>query len=238
MGIGFHTYNMENKILIGIPNGSGMLPHETVMALLQLRKPCPSMAMIIPRQRTDKCRNHIVQLALENGITHLLFVDDDNPPPVDTIEKFMEDDKDIVCSPIPTRNPDKDGNHTLCIFEKYQVEEGVAKGMNMYRPINKIDTSAGHLVRVGGCGMGCTMIKRHVLETLWKKYEGEPFAYGDTTYTQDSSKMNVQRRTMSEDMEFIERATEEGFEVWCDTRIRAPHLGNARVYTFGDQYIK
>ena len=229
---------METKVLIGIPNGSGTFPHETVMALMQMKKPVPCMASIIPRQRTDKARNGIVQMALESGATHLLFIDDDNPPPQDTIEKFLEDDKDIVCSPIPTRNPDKEGNHTLCIFEKYTVGDGVAKGMNMYSPINKLDVSIGSLIRIGGCGMGCTMIKRNVLEVLWKKYEGEPFAYGDTTFTTDATNMNIQRRTMSEDMEFIERATEEGFEVWCDTRIRAPHLGNARIYVFGDNYIK
>jgi len=228
----------ENKIVIGIPNGSGLIPHETVSALLQLRKTCPTMFQTVVRQRTDKARNYIIKMALESGATHVLFVDDDNPPPVDTIEKFLEDDKDIVCSPIPTRNPNKHGFHDLCIFKAAEVKEGAGKGMKMYENINKIDSTKGHLQKVDGCGMGCTMVKREVLEKLWKKYEGQPFEYGDTTYTTDPKKLNVQRRTMSEDMEFIERATEEGFEVWCDTRVRAPHIGSPRIFQFNDSYIE
>ena len=228
----------ENRILIGIPNGSGTFPAMTVEALLKMRKPCPCMVQVVERQRTDKARNYIVKQALESGATHLLFIDDDNPPAEDTIEKFLEDDKDIICSPIPTRNPNESGVHDLCIFDSYTVTEGNGAGIKMYKNINKIDGSRGHLFKVDGCGMGCTMIKRDVLEKLWKKYEGEPFAYGDTTYSRDPSNMNIQRRTMSEDMEFIERATEEGFEVWCDTRVVVPHIGAARVFKFNDSYIQ
>jgi len=219
-----------NKVLIGIPNGSGFFPSMTVQALLQMHKPCSCMIQVVERQRTDAARNFIVKRALEGGATHLLFVDDDNPPPQDTIEKFLEDDKDIVCSPIPTRNPNKEGKHDLCIFKKQIVKKGVGKGISMYKNINKLPKK--DLIQIEGCGMGCTMIKRKVLEKLWKKYEGKPFEYGDTTYTTDPKKMIKQRRTMSEDMEFIERATEEGFEVWCDTRVRAPHIGNSMVYQY------
>lgn len=223
-----------NQILIGIPNGSGFFPAMTVEALLKLRKPCPCMFMTVERQRTDKARNYIVQRALESECTHLLFIDDDNPPTDDVLEKFLSADKDIVCSPIPSRNPNKDGFHDLCVFEKYTVSKGKGKGMNMYKPLNKVENG---LFKIGGCGMGCTLIKRKVLEKLYKKYDGEPFAYGDTTYTTDPKKMNVQRRTMSEDMEFIERATNEGFEVWCDSRVRVPHIGSARVLQFNDSYL-
>ncbi len=223
------------KLLVGIPNGSGFFPALTVQALMSMRKPCPSMFVTVGRQRTDKARNYIVQKALESGCTHLLFIDDDNPPTEDTIEKFLEDDKDIVCSPILSRNPNKEGVHDLCIFDKFTVQEGDGKGITMYKSNNKIKDNA--LFRVDGCGMGCTMIKREVLEKLWKKYNGEPFAYGDSFYTKDPQKMNGQRRTMSEDMEFIERATNEGFEVWCDSRIKVPHIGSARVLLFNDSYI-
>jgi len=228
----------DTKIVIGIPNGSGLFPAMTVEALLKMKKTVPCMVSIVERQRTDVARNAIVKMALEGGASHVLFVDDDNPPPEDTIEKFLQDDKDIVCSPIPTRNPNEQGAHDLCLFTAEEVKEGNGKGMTIYKNMNKLNTSGSHLVKVDGCGMGCTLIKAEVLAKLFAKYEGKPFEYGDTTFTKDPKKLNVQRRTMSEDMEFIERATEEGFEVWCDTRVRAPHIGRAKVFQFNDSHIE
>jgi GT2 family glycosyltransferase len=45
--------------------------------------------------------------AIQKGATHLLFLDDDNPVPPDTLIKLLEDDKDIVIAPILSRNPNK-----------------------------------------------------------------------------------------------------------------------------------
>ena len=154
--------------MLGLPTYSGQFPSETVRALLTMKKVCPTMVQMVDRQRIDKSRNYIVKQALESGATHLLFIDDDNPPAENTIERFFSVDKDIVCSPIPTRNPDEKGNHNLCIFSK-RIDD--ASGYTLYDNINKIDLSNGKIIKVDACGMGCTMIKREVLEKLWKKYE-------------------------------------------------------------------
>jgi hypothetical protein len=73
------------------------------------------------------------------------------------------------------------------------------------------------LHRIDSGGAGCILIKRKVLEELSKKYENV-FEFGD-------KKVGGQRRTMSEDAEFGERATLAGFEMWLDDRIRPIHLG-------------
>ena len=228
----------DNKILLGLPTGSGYFPHETVQALLRMRKPCPCFVQVVERQRIDKARNYMVKQALDSGSTHLLFIDDDNPVTPDTLEHFLQADKDIVCAPILSRNPNQKGIHELCVFRREKVKEGKGAGIWMYHSIEKLDLSGGHLVKVDGCGMGVTMIRRNVLESHWKKYEGEPFAFGDSTKVNDPNDMDKnQRRTMSEDVLFTERALDEGFEVWCDTRVRPAHLGAPRVYKFSDFYI-
>jgi len=221
--------------MIGLPNGSGLFPQETVLALLQLKKPCPCMVSIVERQRIDKARNAIVRNALAANCTHLLFIDDDNPPDQNCIELMIADDKDIVCAPILARNPDADGNYRLCCFHRNSSQE--AGGLTLYDNIKKLDTSAGELVKIDACGMGCTMIKRHVLEALVQKYEGNPFEFGDVKVVTDPNQANNPRRTTSEDVEFSERAVKEGFEIWVDCRLQVPHLSAPRLIKFSDNFI-
>lgn len=205
------------KVLIGMPCGSGLVPSVMVQSLLQLRKPCATSFTTVVRQRIDKVRNYMAKQALESGFDYLLMVDDDNPIPEDTLELMLEDDKDIVVAPIMTRNPNEKGERDLCAFysEEKKIKENT---LRIYNHITEF-RDEGPLHRIDAGGTGCMMIRRNVLETLWKKYEGEPFQFGDIT-------VDGQRRTMSEDAEFCERAVDEGFEIWLDERIKPFHIGN------------
>jgi hypothetical protein len=82
--------------------------------------------------------------------------------------------------------------------------------------------------------MACTLIKREVLEKLFPLYEGEPFAFSRDEITPTDGK---KRREMSEDVTFCERATNEGFEIWCDTTIRPKHLAGFKYVQFNDSMI-
>jgi len=208
-------------ILIGVPNGSGMFPTAMVTSLLQLHKPVPCAFMVVERQMIEKARNGIVSEALRNNFTHLLFIDDDNPVPPETLELMLEDDKDIVIAPILTRNPGADGKHTLCAFDKLSVE-----GQTLYLPIERLNGSHGHLHQIDSGGTGCMLIKIEVLRRLREIYGerifertrtvfDEPIKYKGNEYTE---------RTMSEDVEFCERAANAGFEIWLDDRIRPLHM--------------
>jgi hypothetical protein len=216
------------KLLIGIPTAGEYVPSETVESLMNMKVPPNVVTKVIAGERVDKARNALVRMALEGGFTHLLFIDDDNPPPQDTIKKFLEADKDIICAPIPSRHPP----YVLCVFEEEEIPGNELKG---YKHIEQIDTSAGDLVQVAGCGMACTMIKRGVLEKLWEKHKCEPFQFTMDPIQPVDGK---DKRTMSEDMTFCERAVAEGFEVWCDTTIRPPHLTTWKRVQFSDTYIK
>jgi len=61
------------------------------------------------------------------------------------------------------------------------------------------------------------LIKRKVLEAMNKKHQDLMFEFGDVT-------VDGQRRTMSEDAEFCERAVDLGFEIWLDERIKPIHF--------------
>lgn len=217
---------MSSLVLIGMPCGSGQVPATMVSSLLQLHKPCPCAFMVVERQMIEIARNGIALEGLQKGASHVLFLDDDNPVPPDTLEKLLEADKDIVIAPILTRNPDKDGNHSLCAFYSETVD-----GKRIYRNVTEF-RDKGSLHRIDGGGTGCMLIKTTVLAKMFSVYSNrwfertrevfeKPIVVDGKEYTE---------RTMSEDVLFCERAVDLGFEVWLDERIRPMHIsGNKYV---------
>lgn len=225
---------MDKKLLICIPTYSWLFTTDMVESLLRLKKPCPSLIQLIERQRIDKSRNRGIKQMLDSWSTHLLFIDDDNPIPENSIELLLENaDKDIVCVPIPTRNPNpQTWFHDLCIFRSKFVWD-----INIYENINKVDLSEWYLIPVDACWMWCTLISRKVCEEMYKKYNWDAFAFGDTTYVVKDEDVNKNRRTTWEDIEFCERCTKLWFQIFCDTRIRPYHIGRPMTYKFNNNYI-
>lgn len=210
-----------------MPNGSGQVPAVMVSSLLQLRKPCPCAFMIVERQMIELARNGIVMEALKNNCTHVLMVDDDNPIPSDTLEKFLEDDKDIVIAPILSRNPNAKGIHDLCAFYKEEID-----GIKLYKNIEQFNDD-GYLHKIDAGGTGCILIKVNVLAKLFAIYKERIFERTRDVFEKPIivDGKEYTERTMSEDVQFCERAIEAGFEVWLDSRIKPIHIT-------GNNYVK
>jgi len=213
-----------------MPNGSGQVPASMVSSLLQLRKPCPCAFMIVERQMIDTARNGIVMEALKNGVTHLLMIDDDNPIPPDTLEKLLEDDKDIVIAPILSRNPNAKGVHDLCAFYSEEVE-----GIKLYKHIEQFRDD-GYLHKIDGGGTGCMLIKIEVLAKLFTKHNNMIFERTRDVFPKPIMVDGKEylERTMSEDVQFCERAVNEGFEVWLDSRVKPLHITGNRFVQYGN----
>ena len=210
------------KVLIGTPCKSGDIPALTTISLFALQRPCP-VGLIVPQEyRTDHARNIIVKEAVTKDWDYVLFLDDDNPVPKDTLVKLLEDDKDIVGVPILTRRREPDRDHWLCAFYSQPFND-----LRFYFPIEKF-RDGGYLHRVDAVGMGCTLVKRKVLEALYQRYRNYVFEFTVTNLEEPIQLQDrrIGARRMSEDLEFCERATDMGFEIWLDTRIRPIHLGS------------
>jgi len=222
----------DKKCLIGVPSGSGFMPTMMVQSLLQLHKPLPCAFLTVERQRVDKARNYFVQQCLAGGFDYLMMIDDDNPIPPETLEKLLADDKDIVMATILSRNPDKNGVYNLCAFYSHSHKVD-GKMLKLYDNITKFKEE-GDLHKIDGGGTGCILIKREVLEKLSKKYQGQVFEFGDIRF-KNKIKIDGQeydRRTMSEDCEFCERAINAGFEVWIDESVCPLHITNYQVVQY------
>ena len=220
----------NKKILIGIPCGSGLMSAYTVDGLFKLSRPCPTSLLIIERQSVDAARNYIIEMAIRLNVDYLFFADDDGVLPPDTLVKLLEDDKDIVGAPMMTRNVRDNGKHALCVFEKFDFYIGDGKTVNKYRPIQKLDNEKGHLFSVDAIGAACMLIKKDCFLALFQKHNGRPFEFIHEVH--ETKEHGVTLRNISEDMCFSERAKQEGFDIWVDTRIRPVHLGKPELVRF------
>ena len=55
---------------------------------------------------TDRARNKLCEMFLKKDYDYMCQIDDDNPVNADFIQKFIEDDKDVIIGTIPSRLPD------------------------------------------------------------------------------------------------------------------------------------
>jgi len=223
----------DKKCLIAMPCGSGFVPVATVQSLMALKFACSVGFAMTERIRTDEARNFFAKMAISQKVDYLLMIDDDNPVPADTLQKMLEDDKDIVIAPILTRNPNKEGEHTLCAF--YTREEMIDdKPLKIYYDIKDF-REEGYLHKIDGGGCGAILIKREVLEKLDKEYDGFIFEYGKIKFSKKYSIDGrlIDKRTMSEDVEFSERAIKAGFEMWLDERILPYHISQPKLVKYG-----
>ncbi|MHA1613851.1 MAG: glycosyltransferase family 2 protein [Candidatus Thorarchaeota archaeon] len=73
------------------------------------------------------------------------------------------------------------------------------------------------LERIDGCGMGCCLIKRHVFEKVRSPW----------------FEFNMLGNGSTEDFDFCRKASQEGFQLWADWRIKIGHVGSY-VFSYGD----
>ena len=142
--------------------------------------------------------NRIISYMLKNGYDYYLILSTDEIPPVDTIERLLSHNKDIVgfivhfgLEPNTIPNVMKDGNF---------ITSG-KRGLHWYN-WKEIEKMKG-LTKVWGITPACLLVKRKVFKT------GVRFRY--------YSSWNV-----GEDVWFIVECNSNGFEFWLDP-IRVTH---------------
>ena len=213
---------MQNKkVLIGVPSYSGQIPYQMVISLLKLHKTKQTAIQIIPRLRVDKARNHICLEAIKADVDYVLFLDDDNPIPPNTLTRFIQNDKDIIIPPILQRG----GEHKICLFKSYIKKLKNGKEVTLYNNLKEFNPDENGLMEVDAGGMGATLVKIKVIKKLMDKYDGRPFEFGKI-------EVDGKTRLMSEDVEFCERAKKEGFKIFTDTLIRPIHLGDPQQFVY------
>lgn len=182
-----------NLVQICIPSRD-VWKAEFGLSLLRLQGYCLAKGDILPYVQLKtgsviaELRNHLVRDALKSEqTTHILFIDDDQMFPADTLERLIARDKPIIGANIVRKEANPRTN------SRNKAPEGVDGGVCWTKPS---DTG---IKEVDYVGTGLMLIKREVFEAM-----------NDPWFVYD-----VEKKT-GEDVSFCHKAQEIGYNVYID----------------------
>lgn len=187
------------KILVAVPTYETITP-ETFKSIYDLDKDDNEVSFeFVKGYDCPTARNNIAQIAVDGAYDYVLMVDSDVMVPKDALTHLLDPETNIVLGCCPRKNS-TDGR-----IEIYRP------GTFSFTDYYTYDTLPDNKrIAVKGGGFACALIKTSVFNCLhfpWFKY---------VTYEDGSS--------LSEDLYFCTQATEAGFLVEADTRVRCGHL--------------
>ena len=139
-----------------------------------------------------------VNRALEQGVTHCMFVDNDIVFPANGIRSLLEKDKDIIGANYNQRQ------FPLQSTVKVKDNEGNFVSLPMPDTANPFE--------VWSLGLGFSLVKREVFEKVPKPWFANPIDEKDVFIT--------------DDVFFFSKCQEAGFKVWCDPLLVVKHIGD------------
>lgn len=101
----------------------------------------------------DRGYTEAVMMAFREGATHLMCIEDDTFPPLDTIEKLLAHDKDVVCGWYPKRQPGSRVGVPILLQDDRRCT------------LDDPDNYTG-LVKLYTAPMGCTLFKTNIFERV------------------------------------------------------------------------
>ena len=82
-------------------------------------------------------------------------------------------------------------------------------------PVDRITEIPNDVFRVAACGFGCVLMKAQVIRDVLNANGGKGF---------------IPEMKMGEDVAFCKRATDLGYEIWCDPTVRVGHVGSIVIW--------
>ena len=206
-----------SRTLIAVPSHDYMHA-ETNRCLMTLDKPEGTSFVQVTNTLIYNARNLIAQKAIEHGFDRVMWFDADMVFEPDTLLKLsadMDQGMDLVTGLYFTRlEPIKPVIHKELHWE-VKPNGIVDSGAILYW-----DYPQDSVFEIACCGFGCVLTSIELLKKMVDKY-GTPF---------------YPLMGMGEDTTFCFRAAREGVKMYCDSRVKAGHIGQ-KIYT-EDDYIR
>ena len=185
------------KILVAVPTFETIMP-EVFKAIYDLDKGEHDVCFeFVKGYDCAKARNMIVRKALAGNYDRVLMVDSDTLIPKETLTWFLEKPVDIISGCCPRKNTKK----REVVLARFGTEG--------FSACLTYDDLTEERIQIKGCGFACVMVNVDVFRKTsypWFKY---------VTYENGSH--------LSEDFYFCMKATQAGFKLWADTRVRCGH---------------
>lgn len=205
------------RILIAVPTFENIMP-DTFKAIYDLDK--GGHECLFEFVRGYDCataRNRIAQLGIDRDADYILMVDNDVVLPKDTLQKLLEDVKDVCLGYYAHRNDNNLYSGRTCICRIY--DPGGGKYFNY--PLESEYTASEmktmrkngeRKIQIHGGGMGCALIRTDVFRTIrYPWYDWVNYA-------------DANRGMLSEDLFFCERCHEYGIPIHTDVAAECGHM--------------
>ena len=194
------------KYLIAVPSHD-MVHAKFTWSLMELDKPANTAFTMITNTLIYSARNTIAQNAVKYGFDRVMWFDSDMKFPPDTMIRLAEDmDKgyEFVSGLYFSRNEPVRPIIQQDVKWKVNDEGWIDSSAELYW-----DYPQDQLFEIAACGFGCCMTSVPLLKRMCDKY-GSPF---------------YPLMGMGEDTTFCFRAKQDGEKIYCDSRIKAGHVG-------------
>lgn len=167
-------------------------------SLIVLEKPANTGTSMVGGTAIAQQRNIVVrQFLARPGYSWLLFIDDDQIFPADSLMRLLRHDKPVISAVISTKN----SPFIPQVFVHAEPETG-----KTLRRATHQEIAGDRTIEVAAVGMGFTLIRRDVLEGMQ-----EPWFAADSN-------------GIGEDVYFSLQARRAGFTLWADTSLKIGHL--------------
>lgn len=141
--------------------------------------------------------NYIADLFMQTGFEWLFLINDDHIYPPDTLLKLLAHDKDFVTGLYVK----KQIPYLPVLYDR--IEDGVLLQ-------KEFKTGEKGLIPIVGCGDGCLLIRRSVLEAIERPWW--------------ELATNEQPDVIRQDLIFCQKVRDAGFEMWCDLDTTVAHI--------------
>lgn len=193
----------DSKVMIAVPTGEAGRHPIFWTYLNMLFKPENALVSMVHGQSPAQSRNMMIDAALEQDCTHILFIDDDMAFDPNAMVELIKHDLDIVGGFYLMRKYP----HQPLLFDQFNPEDNSVRWMD-------ISDDAHGVIEVVSTGLGFCLFKLHVFEELERPY----VRLGE--YQKDS---------WCDDIGLFNRLREKGFKIHVDLDITVAHIGNMTI---------
>jgi hypothetical protein len=145
-------------------------------------------------------RNRLAKRAIDNGFTHVLWLDSDMTFGPDIVDDLLFCGKDMVCGAFVSRKPP----YGPCVYTDISDPADMIK----------VENFGTEPFRVDGCGFATVLTSVELLKAVWDKF--------DTCFRPTEK--------YGEDLAFCDRVKKLGREIWCEPTVRPGHIAHVPVY--------
>ena len=187
-------------ILLGMAS-HGEVKCGTMLSIIGLKEVTPIQVQVMVNIGCyiPLSRYRLARYAVDNGASHLFFVDSDMVFPPNTLIRLLMTEKDIVGA---------------AYYMRRQSERmTTVRVLNAAREIEIPAEPPKELTKVAAVGTGCMLISTAALKNIPQPWFNLPF--------EPTGELK-----QGEDTWFCEQARKAGYDIWCDPTLAVGHIGD------------